>query len=115
VVVYALRDRVVVQRFDLMEELQKGGGNYLFVRSMPVPRAQRGFLFTYHLDVCSKSGGVKYRLVSGPKRMDVNPNAGVVLWTVPADLEDERIEVTIGVSDRSKQEVLHQFELYLTD
>jgi len=103
------KDRLVLRRIGLLDELEKLGANYLLVLSTP-PAAKQGGLFTYQLDVRSKQGGVKVELVSGPEGLKVS-GSGQVSWTVPADLEASEFDVLVTISDASGQEAVHTFPL----
>jgi hypothetical protein len=103
-------DRLILRRFDLDELLAKADVDYLFVVSQPPLGVKLGEKLAYQLVVKSKKGGVKYKLESGPPGMAVSA-AGMVSWTVPPDLADNRADVILTVSDSTGQEVFHTFSL----
>jgi hypothetical protein len=105
----ATKDRLVLRRLDLAEQLEKSGSDYLVVLSRP-PVTQPGARFTYQLDIRSKKKGVKVKLESGPQGLKVNP-AGKVTWKVPAKPDGREADVLLTVSDRSGQEILHRFKI----
>jgi serine protease Do len=107
-------NRLIVHRFDVERALEQSPLDYLFVTSQPTERVQRGQRFNYQLAVRSKQGGVKYRLESGPKGMDVNP-AGMVTWEVPAAPDEKQADVILTISDKAGQEIFHTFKLSITD
>ncbi len=111
--VFAMADRVVIQRFDLLEEFAKIGTNYLYVQSLPQHWVNRGGRYTYRIDVVSKAGGVKLRLVTGPAGMNIDPTTSLLHWPVPKRFEGDRVPVVVAVSDASGQEIEHRFELPL--
>jgi hypothetical protein len=103
-------DRLILRRFDLDELLAKADVDYLFVVSQAPLGVKLGEKMTYPLVVKSRKGGVKYKLESGPPGMTVSA-AGVLTWTVPADLADKSADVILTVSDSTGQEVFHTFSL----
>lgn len=107
-------DHVVLRRFELTEALRKTGEPYLFVQSLPPERASRSFPYMYWLDTVSSAGGLHYRLVSGPKKMTVNEHAGFVQWTPDEDEDEGRVPVAVGVKDDSGREVVHRFDVEVT-
>jgi hypothetical protein len=102
------KDRLVLRRVDLGEELERSGADYLAVASRP-PVAVVGKRFEYQIDVRSKKGGVKYKLETGPKGMTVDNN-GKVVWDRAAGLGGS-VNVVILISDASAQDVIHTFDL----
>jgi hypothetical protein len=103
-------DRIVLQRLDVDDALRKSGVDYLVVTSRPPATARKGTAFGYQLQVKSKTGGVKYELSSGPTGMAVS-KTGEVRWSVPAGFAEKSVDVIVGVSDNSRQEVFHRFTL----
>jgi hypothetical protein len=103
-------DRLVAQRFDLEEALDKLGVDYLFVTSTPPTHVKSGSQFEYAVGVKSKKGGVTYRLDSAPDGMNVSPT-GVITWNVPTDMATGSVSVILSVKDASAQERLHSFPL----
>src|SRR5262249_57896922 len=104
------KDKLVLHRFDLDAALDKAGIDYLFVTSRPPALAGKGIEYRYQIAVKSKKGGVKYKLDAAPKGMSVSP-AGLVRWSVPADLDDKDVDVILSVTDASGQEALHTFKI----
>ncbi len=100
-------DRVVLHKFDVDTALEKSGLDYLFVVSQVPRNTKPGAMFTYPLKVKSKSGGLTYKLDSGPKGMVVSAD-GVVTWAVPADAAASP-DVILTVKDKTGQEVFHTF------
>lgn len=105
-------DRLVMQRFDVDEALEKSAFDYLFVSSLPATKATRGELYRYQLNVRSKKGGVKYRLDAAPEGMKLSSN-GELTWSVPQEHSATSADVIITISDASGQEVLHNFRIHL--
>jgi hypothetical protein len=109
VVIPSTNDRVVIHRFDIEEALEASGTDYLYVMSQPPLTAKIGVPMSYQLIVKSKKGGVKYKLESGPRGMEVTEK-GQVKWLPPFGAKAEA-EVSIHISDASGQEVFHTFTL----
>lgn len=104
------RDRLVVRRFDLVNELDKAGIDYLFVYSLPLRVAQRGVKYSYQLDVKSKRGGVEVKLESGPPGMTLS-KTGNLEWVIPLDYAGRDESIIIAVKDASGQEIYHSFKI----
>ena len=102
--------QIVVRPFDLMNELDKAGQDYLFVLSPPKTRAKAGAAYVYRMDVKSKAGGVTYKLESGPDGMTVS-GAGEVRWDVPAAPTGKSVAVIVNVRDAAGKELFHSFEV----
>jgi len=107
-------DRLILHRFDVDQELEKSGIDYLLVTSQPVVQAVKGQPYRYDLAVKSKKGGVKCKLESGPAGMKVTPD-GKLTWEVPRDFADAEVAVILTVSDATGQEIFHNFTLALAD
>jgi hypothetical protein len=104
-------DRITLYNVDPMAALEKSGVNYLFVVSQAPAVAYRGRTYRYPIQTKSKAGGVQFRVAAGPKGLQVS-EAGEVVWKVPA-LSPTTKEVSIVVTDRSKQEVTHTFKIHV--
>jgi hypothetical protein len=107
------KDRLLLRRVDVKEQLEASGADYLVVLSRP-PVAKPGAAFTYKVEVCSKKGGVKVKVESGPAGLSVTPQ-GQVTWNVPAKVDEFRLDVVLSVADASGQEVLHAFTIELAE
>jgi PQQ enzyme repeat len=102
--------QVVVRPLNLIEELGKDGKEYLFVLSQPKTIAQVGSLYTYQMEVKSKSAGVAYKLEKGPEGMTVS-GAGEVRWNVPPAQEGKSTPVIVSVKNTGGKELFHTFDL----
>ena len=91
--------QIVVRPFDLIAELDRTGQNYLFVLSPPKTHTTAGEPYAYRLDVKSKSGGLKYKLESGPDGMTIS-GSGEVRWDVPAAQKGKTVAVVVSVPRR---------------
>jgi hypothetical protein len=103
-------DKLLLQRVDLDEALDKSGIDYLFVTSHPVVEAERGKSYAYSLKVKSKRGDVRYQVAAGPEGMKVSP-AGAISWSVPEDLAENKVDVILSIRDASEQEVFQTFAI----
>jgi hypothetical protein len=110
VVLPATQDRLVVYRVDIDELLSKADHDYLVVLSRPPATARRGEAYSYQMNVKSKKGGVKYKLDSGPKGMEVSAT-GLLKWPVPADFAEPQTDVVVSITDAGEQELFHTFAL----
>ncbi|QJW94119.1 hypothetical protein [Frigoriglobus tundricola] len=109
VVLHGTADRVTIHAFDTEAVMAKSDFDFLFVTSKPT-RAVCGETFTYKPEVKSRRGGVKVKRDAGPEGMRVTED-GTVTWAVPANFADTSVPVTLTITDRSGQEVLHTFTL----
>jgi hypothetical protein len=112
VVIPSTNDRLVLYPFDLEAALEESGDDYLYVTSIPPMGARIGTQLSYQIRVKSKKGGVKYKLESGPRGMEVT-ETGLVSWT-PAFGAKPETDVVIRISDASGQEVSQTFTLAVT-
>lgn len=103
-------DKLVLRKFNLAEELEAEGVDYLFVDSSPPSNIGFGARYTYKMSVLSKKGGVKFELQSGPKGMVVTKD-GQVSWYAPTRTDDPNVMVVIKVSDSSGQTIFHNFAI----
>jgi S1-C subfamily serine protease len=105
-----MTDKLVLHRVDVEQTLQKSGIDYLFVTSRPPAGPRKGDTLTYQLKVKSRKGGVKYRLDSGPKGMEVTKE-GLLKWNVPVDFAEAEANVVLSFGDAAGQEIFHTFTL----
>jgi S1-C subfamily serine protease len=102
--------RLMLYRFDVEEELEKSGINYLFVLSEPPRLARRGTTYAYQLAIKSKAGALTYKLDSGPQGMALS-EAGKLTWPVPAEFSEDETDIIITIRDKTGQECLHTFKV----
>ncbi len=103
-------DRLVLYRYDWMEALEKTDRPYLLVASSPPTTVLEGRKWAYKLDVRSSEPEVRYRLLSGPRGMDVS-SEGIVSWDVPERLESDVIPLAIEVSAAKGRRLVHRASL----
>jgi hypothetical protein len=111
----AQKDRLLVRKVALADQLEKSGSDFLVVVSRPPTTAKAGAEYSYKLDVRSKKGGVKVQLESGPQGLKVTPE-GQVSWQVPAKSEvQEAADVLLSIRDASGQQTTHAFKLEVVE
>ncbi|MBL9081458.1 MAG: hypothetical protein JNK76_06615 [Planctomycetales bacterium] len=106
-------DQLIIQRFNLDEELSKSDVDFLFAASVPPGVVKAGASLEYQIQGKSKRGGLKYRLESGPTGMAVSPT-GLVTWKAVRGGESEEVAI-VALSDNSGQEIFHTFKLRVDD
>jgi hypothetical protein len=100
-------DRVVVHPFNLMQELNDSGQQYLFVLSEPRTRAGAGKEYLYAIDARSKAGGVRFTLEKGSEGMKLSD--GTLRWAAPAAAAGKSFDVIVTVRDSAGKEITHAF------
>jgi S1-C subfamily serine protease len=103
-------DQLVIQRFNLKEELDKSGTDYFQLASAPPRLFKRGQKISYVIEVVSKQGGVQYALENGPPGAAVSPE-GVLTWDVPSDFSPHEALVAVKLQNGAGQELSHSFKL----
>jgi len=106
-------DQLIIQRFNLDEELSRSDVDLLFAASVPPAAVKAGASLEYQIQGKSKRGGLKYRLESGPAGMAVSPT-GLVTWKAVRSSESEEVAI-VALSDNSGQEIFHTFKLRVDD
>jgi serine/threonine protein kinase len=101
--------QVIVRPFDLIGELNKSPGDYLFIASLPNTRARAGRRYTYAMEVHSRADGLTFQLQGGPKGMTIS-DKGELRWDVPAGLTGAS-DVIVNVSNRAGKSVVQSFEI----
>jgi serine/threonine protein kinase len=102
--------QVVVRPFNLIDELNKSGQEYLFVTSLPKTRARAGAPYTYQMEVQSRAGGVTFKLHNGPAGMTVS-DQGELRWDVPPGEAGKSESVIVEVRNAAGKPVTHSFQL----
>jgi S1-C subfamily serine protease len=103
-------DQLVIQHFNLKEDLDNSGIDYFRVASSPPRLLQRGQKLSYAIDVLSKGGNVQYALESGPPGATVSPD-GRLTWNVPADFSPHEAILLVKLTDGSGRELIHTVKL----
>ncbi len=109
-----LSDSLILNRFDIDEALEQSGIDYLLIVSRPPATVVRGDHFEYKLDIKSKHGGLKFKLDSGPKGMEVSAD-GLVTWHAFKNWKETTNDVIMSVTDSVGQEVFHKFTLTIVE
>jgi hypothetical protein len=104
------KDKLILRRFNLIDELDKVGIDYLFVTSRPTPSARRGQVYTYQITAEAKRGMAQYVLDSGPPGMTLS-KTGKLEWPVPADYNGKEENIIITLRDAAGQEIFHTFKI----
>lgn len=103
-------EQLVIQHFNVKEELDNSGVDYFRVASSPPHLLERGKKLTYPIDVLSKSGKVQYALESGPPGAAVSAE-GKLTWDVPANFEPHEAVLLVKLTDGSGRELIHAVKL----
>jgi S1-C subfamily serine protease len=103
-------EQLVIQHFNLKEELDNSGVDYFRVASSPPHLLERGQKLSYAIDVLSKQGNVQYALESGPAGATVSTD-GRVTWDVPADFSPHEAILLVKVTDSSGHALTHTIKL----
>jgi hypothetical protein len=106
----ATMDRLILRKFNLVDELAKSEIDYLFIASAPVITARKGTEYRYNLAVYARKGPVRLSLESAPRGMMISA-AGAITWHVPGVLKDEVVDVIVKAKDALDQEVFHTFKI----
>jgi S1-C subfamily serine protease len=110
VTVPASYDQLVIQHFNVKEELDNSGVDYFRIASTPPHLLERGKKLTYAIDVLSKSGKVQYALENGPPGAKVSPE-GQLTWDVPNDFGPHDAVLLVKLTDGSGRELIHAVKL----
>ncbi len=103
-------EQLVIQHFNLKEELDNSGIDYFRVASSPPHLLERGQKLSYAIDVLSKLGNVQYALESGPPGATVAAD-GRVTWDVPAHFSPHEAILLVKLTDGSGRELTHTIKL----
>jgi hypothetical protein len=99
-------DRLILQRFDLLQALKNAKIDFLFVASSPVISAAKSSSYMYQIQVESNRGGIAFSLDSGPAGMAITPS-GKLTWTTGA--AESEASVIVRIADASGKEIFHTF------
>ncbi len=101
---------VYLRRFNLKQQMDASGSDYLWVVSKPESVAITGKAYHYVLETLSKSNGLNFKLESGPKQMTLS-KSGRITWTPRTRPIGGMVEVIVSVSNRSGLEAFHAFTI----
>ncbi len=96
--------------FDIEQQFEASGLDYLFVTSQPPTPLSKGSNFNYPLKVKSKKGGLKFQVEFGPEGMKISED-GKLTWKIPDDWAQVETDVAIRISDAAGQQCLHSFKI----
>jgi serine/threonine protein kinase len=104
-------NELVFHPVDVAALAARAGVKYLVVLSQPPAQVERGRLMTYQVQGrSSTTGGIGYRLESGPPAMTVTAQ-GLLSWRVPSDFPDRQATVIVALKDAAGLEKFHSFSL----
>ena len=67
-------DRIILRAFDLKEAMERSGGDYLLIQSMPRSRVKSGATWEYAVVAIGKHGPLKLALEHAPAGMTMTPD-----------------------------------------
>ncbi len=80
-------DRIVVQPFNLLEELKGSESDYFVVVSVPTPVFSPGKTYQYQIRTLSANPQIKYKLIEAPGGMSIS-ESGRLIWKVPKNFSN---------------------------
>src|SRR5262249_12410859 len=108
VLVFIGDSQVTVRPFNLAEEFERAGKDYLLIPSQPQPGGKPGPPFRYQIEAKAKAGPT-YTREKGPAGMTVSAG-GEVNWSFPPG-QTGRTPVIVSVKTSAGTEVFHTFAL----
>ncbi len=105
---------LILRKTDLDTWIERADVRQLIIVSVPPALASTGTVYQYQAAARSKTGNVRWRLVSGPPGMTVS-ETGRVEWAIPQKPETDRVSVTLEAEDDDKQKKMHNFEVVLVE
>ena len=102
-----IKNQLIWQRINVVDEIKKSGVDYLFVLSAPPATGEVGETYRYQTDVQSSSDKVSFKLESAPKGMKVS-KSGEITWEIP-DTDKPFHSIALQIRDSSRQKTLHTF------
>ncbi|MFT5855075.1 MAG: hypothetical protein ACI8XO_002323 [Verrucomicrobiales bacterium] len=98
--------------FSVEEKLKNLGEDYLLVNSPPPSIGKIGTLFSHQVTAASSSGGIKFKLQSGPEGLAVN-DTGLVRWNVPTNMRGQKESIILSLSDSEGRERFYTFTIQI--
>lgn len=108
------RDKLFLYRIDIEKQLDEAGIDYLIVVSQPPSEVVPGKEMKYQIEARAKKGKVEFILESAPDGMTLSAD-GLVEWPVPANFEDDEVNVIITLRDSSGQQIFHNLKMEKSD
>lgn len=109
-----INNQLTLYRIDVDALLEQFPGDYLFVNSAPPLEATPGREWSYQVSVRSNRGDVNFRLAVGPNDMRID-DSGRMSWQVPSNSTGGTQHVVLAVQDAGDQEILHAFDIFVSD
>ena len=103
-------DKIIVQRFELQQELEKSETDYFFVSSSPEVTFQTGMPYEYRIKVASRRPGVEFEMSSGPDGMQLSKQ-GVLSWNVPVGFSQDAVDVVVSIRNSADQTTYDSFTI----
>jgi S1-C subfamily serine protease len=103
-------DRLIVQRFNMREAMEKAGIDYFYVTSIPPTTFTPGQTVRYAVQVAAKRGTPTFELSSAPEGMTLTP-AGIIEWPVPATFGEDAVSVIVTVKGADGQVLYDSFKM----
>jgi len=105
-------DRLVVQRFNLLETLDQAEVDYFYLTSGPPPAFRPGETYRHRVEAVARRGTITYALTSGPPGMAID-HRGSLAWRVPDDFKAPQVPVVVTVKNSDGQTLTDRFTLQL--
>ena len=103
-------DKVLVQPFDLHAELKKTATDYLVATAPKKTMFEPGGIYQNKIQVETNRPNIGYRLLSGPKGMEISPT-GVLVWKVPGLYQPNIVDVILSITSDGNHQTYVAFKL----
>jgi hypothetical protein len=103
-------DKVLVQPFDLHAELKKTATDYLVATAPKKTMFEPGGIYQNKIQVETNRPNIGYRLLSGPKGMEISPT-GVLVWKVPRLYQPNIVDVILSITSDGNHQTYVAFKL----
>lgn len=103
-------DKVLVQPFDLHAELKKTATDYLVATAPKNTMFEPGGIYQNKIQVETNRPNIGYRLLSGPKGMEISPT-GVLVWKVPRLYQPNIVDVILSITSDGNHQTYVAFKL----
>jgi len=103
-------DKVLVQPFDLHAELKKTATDYLVATAPKKTMFEPGVIYQNKIQVETNRPNIGYRLLSGPKGMEISPT-GVLVWKVPGLYQPNIVDVILSITSDGNHQTYVAFKL----
>ncbi|MFM8189158.1 MAG: S1C family serine protease [Pirellula sp.] len=103
-------DRVLLHPFDLQAELAKTAADYLVATAPKKTKFTPGEIYQAKIQVETNRPNIGYRLLSGPKGMEISPS-GILVWKVPRLYQPSSVEVIVSITSHGDHQAFVAFKL----